>query len=44
MRENTPTVIGRIEVERFIMDLRTVQDNELNIIRDAVAGILMRNP
>jgi len=44
MRENTPPVIGRIEEDRFIMDLRTVQDNELNIIRDAVAGILMRNP
>ncbi|MDQ1330819.1 MAG: L-seryl-tRNA(Ser) seleniumtransferase, partial [Thermodesulfobacteriota bacterium] len=43
MRENTPPVIGRIEEDKFIMDLRTVQDNELNIIRDAVAGILMRN-
>ncbi|RPH48164.1 MAG: L-seryl-tRNA(Sec) selenium transferase [Desulfobacteraceae bacterium] len=44
MRENTPPVIGRIEDDRFIMDLRTVQDDELNIIRDAVAGILCGLP
>ncbi|MDP2862085.1 MAG: L-seryl-tRNA(Sec) selenium transferase [Desulfobacterales bacterium] len=43
MRENTPPVIGRIEDDSFIMDLRTVQEDELNIIKDAVARILNRN-
>jgi len=42
MRENTPPVIGRIEDDSFIMDLRTIQEDELNIIRDAVVRILSR--
>lgn len=42
MRENEPHVIGRIEDDNFIMDLRTVYDEELELIRDAVSGILNR--
>ena len=33
-------VIGRIEEETFIMDLRTVRDQDLAVIADAVDGIL----
>lgn len=35
MRGNTPPVIGRIEDDSFIMDLRTIQDDELTLIEDA---------
>jgi len=40
MRGNMPPVIGRIENDLFIMDLRTIQDNELKFIESAVSGIL----
>jgi L-seryl-tRNA(Ser) seleniumtransferase len=40
MRGNMPPVIGRIENDLFIMDLRTIQDNELKFIEAAVSGIL----
>lgn len=43
MRENMPPIIGRIEDDNFIMDLRTVQEDELIIIKDAVTAILNRN-
>jgi len=35
MRFNSPPVIGRIEDNRFLMDLRTIQDHELVWIKDA---------
>ena len=40
MRHNTPPVIGRIEDEFFIMDMRTVGDDELEMITAAVSHIL----
>ena len=40
MRHNTPPVIGRIEDEFFIMDMRTVGDDELEMITTAVSHIL----
>lgn len=43
MRNNTPPIIGRIEDDNFIIDLRTVKEDELVIIKDAVAAILNRN-
>ncbi|MBW2180958.1 MAG: L-seryl-tRNA(Sec) selenium transferase, partial [Deltaproteobacteria bacterium] len=36
MRSNMPPVIGRIENDAFIMDLRTVQDDELEMIASAI--------
>lgn len=35
MRKNNPSVMGRIESDRFILDLRTIQDGEEEIIKDA---------
>ncbi|MBW2594295.1 MAG: L-seryl-tRNA(Sec) selenium transferase, partial [Deltaproteobacteria bacterium] len=42
MRGCTPPVIGRIEDDCFIMDMRTVRDDELEIIRSAVSDILKK--
>ena len=36
MRENTPPIIGRIEEDCFIMDLRTIKSDELSIIENAL--------
>lgn len=40
MRANDPAIIGRIEEDLYILDLRTVQDDELSIIVDALKNIL----
>ncbi|MDP2644829.1 MAG: L-seryl-tRNA(Sec) selenium transferase [Desulfobacterales bacterium] len=42
LRENTPPVIGRIEEDIFLMDLRTVQDDESPIIVTAITKILKK--
>ncbi len=42
MRENTPPIIGRIEEDMFIMDLRTVQADELAIIVAAFLNLLKK--
>ena len=42
MRNNKPPVIGRIEERMFIMDLRTIQDDEFTIIEDAFKKIVDR--
>ncbi len=42
MRSCTPPVIGRIEDDFFIMDMRTVRDDELEIIASAVSNILKK--
>jgi len=42
MRNNTPPIIGRIEGDLFNMDLRTIQDDELPIIKNAFRNILNR--
>jgi hypothetical protein len=36
----TPPIIGRIENDRFIMDPRTLQEEELDIIEKAFADML----
>ena len=36
MRENNPPIIGRIEKNYFIMDLRTIKNDELPIIENAL--------
>ena len=40
MRNHTPPIIGRIEDERFIMDPRTLQEEELDIIEKAFKEML----
>jgi len=40
MRKNSPPIIGRIEEELYIMDLRTIQDDELTIIAEAFKNLL----
>ena len=42
MRENDIPVIGRIEEDRFIMDLRTIQDDELPIIKKAFENMMRK--
>ena len=43
MRENMPPVIGRIEEDYFLMDLRTVQEEEFTAIKNALKNVLNRN-
>jgi len=42
MRRNDPPIIGRIEDDGFVMDLRTVQDDDLPIIRSAFETLLKK--
>lgn len=42
MRTNEPPIMGRIEEDIFIMDLRTIQDDEYQIIKKAFANMLTR--
>jgi L-seryl-tRNA(Ser) seleniumtransferase len=42
LRENTPPIIGRIEEDCFIMDLRTINNDELTIIENAFGKILRK--
>lgn len=42
MRGHSPPIIGRIEDDTFIMDLRTIGDDELSIIVDAFSCMLKR--
>ncbi len=43
LRRNSPPIIGRIENDVFMMDVRTVKDNEFNLIRTAVEKLLQGN-
>ncbi len=40
MRQNRPSIIGRIEEDAFIMDLRTLEEDELAPIGSAFAALL----
>jgi L-seryl-tRNA(Ser) seleniumtransferase len=42
MRENEPPIIGRLEDDAFIMDLRTLRDDEIRIIQAAFENFLKR--
>jgi L-seryl-tRNA(Ser) seleniumtransferase len=42
MRSDRVPIIGRIEEDVFIMDLRTIQDDELSIIKNAFENMLKR--
>ncbi|GKT08250.1 L-seryl-tRNA(Sec) selenium transferase [Desulforhabdus sp. TSK] len=40
MRNYTPPLIGRIESDRFLMDARTLQDDEFTVIQQAFKSLL----
>jgi L-seryl-tRNA(Ser) seleniumtransferase len=40
MRASSPPVIGRIETDMFLLDLRTIQDEEFVFIENALKQIL----
>jgi L-seryl-tRNA(Ser) seleniumtransferase len=40
MRQNTPPIIGRIEDDAYIIDPRTLLDDDLPIIRTAFEKLL----
>jgi L-seryl-tRNA(Ser) seleniumtransferase len=42
MRHNNPPIIGRIEEDHYILDMRTIQEDELSIIENAIANLLKR--
>ncbi|MFH0994978.1 MAG: L-seryl-tRNA(Sec) selenium transferase [Pseudomonadota bacterium] len=42
LRHHAPAVIGRIETDVFLMDVRTLQDDELPWIQTAVSALLKR--
>ena len=42
MRNNSPPIIGRIEEDHFIIDMRTIQEEEFSIIEDAITNLLKR--
>ncbi len=42
MRHHAPPIIGRIEADVFLMDVRTLQDDELQWIQTAVSALLKR--
>lgn len=43
LRGNTPPVIGRIESDCFLMDVRTIQDSEFDTVREAFERLLRRS-
>jgi len=42
MRRHTPPIVGRIEKDRFIMDVRTLQDDDLPHIEEAFRHMLKK--
>ncbi|MGD9273581.1 MAG: L-seryl-tRNA(Sec) selenium transferase, partial [Desulfobacterales bacterium] len=40
LRLNSPPIIGRIEDDLYTMDMRTLQDDELETIRNAIETLL----
>ncbi len=43
MRRYCPPIIGRIEEDMFIMDMRTIQDDELALIQHAFDNLLQKD-
>ncbi len=44
LRQNYPPLIGRIENERFVMDARTLQEDEFGLIREAFMKLEPKRP
>lgn len=43
MRKNDPPVFARIFKERYLLDLRTVQEDEIQILADALVDVLLKS-
>ena len=43
LRRHTPPIIGRIEDNMYIMDMRTIQDDELETIQNAFEKLLQKD-
>jgi L-seryl-tRNA(Ser) seleniumtransferase len=43
LRRHSPPVIGRIEDDMYIMDMRTIQDDELELIQNAFETLLQKD-
>jgi L-seryl-tRNA(Ser) seleniumtransferase len=43
LRSYDPPIIGRIETDTLLLDVRTVQDKELKIIADAIRKLAQIN-
>jgi L-seryl-tRNA(Ser) seleniumtransferase len=43
LRAGDPPVIGRVEKERVLLDVRTVQDRELKTVAQAIRNLAMKN-
>lgn len=44
MRQNAPPIIGRIETDTYLMDLRTLQDDEAPLVEQAIRTLLSPPP
>ena len=42
MRNNDPPIIGRIEEDHYIIDMRTIQEDEISVIENAITNLLKR--
>ena len=42
LRDNDPPIIARIEEDYYILDMRTIQEDEIAIIETAIANLLKR--
>lgn len=42
LRNGRPPVIGRIEAERFVMDVRTIRDEDVAIVVDVMQDALLK--
>jgi L-seryl-tRNA(Ser) seleniumtransferase len=40
LRANNPPIIGRIENDRYLMDMRTIQEEELEMIQTAIDSLI----
>lgn len=39
LRSNNPPIIGRLEKDRLMLDVRTIQDNEIDVVVNAVQSL-----
>ena len=44
LRQNDPPVIGRVEKDRLVLDVRTIQEKEVQIVARAVEKLCQINP
>jgi len=44
LRSYDPPVIGRVEKETVLLDVRTIQDKELKVVADAIRKLALLQP